>query len=187
MNLCALLKAEIIKKKKKKKNSQPLKWQKKVIFALLKPSKLISRKIWVTREINFEDSTTAKSAINTHFKTLNLDFYEFLHFLNARNLPNKRKLQPLKWQKTPVFKLLAPSDLISRKIWLIENSWNVHIVYIPSMDNLAHPKSFQTIGAKLMAMGLLVRIAIPMRIPRNRKCWDFVGVRSSAFNRYLSL
>ena len=37
----------------------------------------------VLREINFEDSTSAKSAILTHLQALNFDIYEFLHFLKA--------------------------------------------------------------------------------------------------------
>ena len=39
----------------------------------------------ILREINFEDSWSAKSAILTHFEALNLDFYEFLHFLKAKS------------------------------------------------------------------------------------------------------
>ena len=35
------------------------------------------------REINFEDSWSAKSTILTHLEALNYDFYEFLHFLYA--------------------------------------------------------------------------------------------------------
>ena len=35
------------------------------------------------REINFEDSWSAKSTILTHLEPLNFDFYEFLHFLKA--------------------------------------------------------------------------------------------------------
>ena len=37
----------------------------------------------ILREINFEDSEGAKSAILTHLKALNFDFYVFLHFLKA--------------------------------------------------------------------------------------------------------
>ena len=35
------------------------------------------------REINFWDSRNAKSAIFTHLEALNLDLYEFLHFLKG--------------------------------------------------------------------------------------------------------
>ena len=34
----------------------------------------------ILREINFEDSRSAKSAILTHLEALNLDFYDILHF-----------------------------------------------------------------------------------------------------------
>ena len=37
----------------------------------------------ILREINFEDSWSAKSAILTHLEALNFDFYEFLHILKA--------------------------------------------------------------------------------------------------------
>ena len=37
----------------------------------------------ILREIKFEDSRSAKSAIFTHLEALNFDFYEFLHFLKA--------------------------------------------------------------------------------------------------------
>ena len=36
----------------------------------------------ILRGINL-DSSSAKSAILTHLETVNLDFYEFLHFLKA--------------------------------------------------------------------------------------------------------
>ena len=38
---------------------------------------------WILRAINYEDSKSAKSAILTQLEALNLDFYEFLHFLKA--------------------------------------------------------------------------------------------------------
>ena len=38
---------------------------------------------YILREINFGDSRGAKSAIFTHLEALNLDFYEFLHFLKG--------------------------------------------------------------------------------------------------------
>ena len=37
----------------------------------------------ILREINFEDSRSAKSAILTHFELLNFDFYELLHILKC--------------------------------------------------------------------------------------------------------
>ena len=38
----------------------------------------------ILREINFRDSKSAKSAILTHLEALNLNFYDFLHFLKAQ-------------------------------------------------------------------------------------------------------
>ena len=35
------------------------------------------------QEINFEDSRSAKSANLTYLEAVNLDFYEFLHFLST--------------------------------------------------------------------------------------------------------
>ena len=37
----------------------------------------------ILREINFGDSRSAKPAISTHLEGLNLNSYEFLHFLKA--------------------------------------------------------------------------------------------------------
>ena len=37
----------------------------------------------ILREINFEDSWSAKSDILPHLDALNFDIYEFLHFLKA--------------------------------------------------------------------------------------------------------
>ena len=37
----------------------------------------------ISREINFRDSRSAKSAILTYFEAPNFDFYEFLHILKA--------------------------------------------------------------------------------------------------------
>ena len=34
----------------------------------------------ILREINFEESGSAKSAILTYLEAVNYDFYEFLHF-----------------------------------------------------------------------------------------------------------
>ena len=39
----------------------------------------------ILREINFEDSRSAKYAILTHSETPNYGIYEFLHFLKAEN------------------------------------------------------------------------------------------------------
>ena len=36
----------------------------------------------ILRDINLGDSRGAKFAILTHLEALNLDFYEFLHFMN---------------------------------------------------------------------------------------------------------
>ena len=37
----------------------------------------------ILREINFEESGSAKSAILTHLEAVNFDFYAFLQFLKA--------------------------------------------------------------------------------------------------------
>ena len=58
----------------------------------------------ILREINFEDSWSAKSAISTHLEALNLDFYEFLHFLKAE-IDQKNKIHSPKNGKKAVFAL----------------------------------------------------------------------------------
>ena len=56
----------------------------------------------ILREINFEDCRSSKSAILTYFEALNLDFYEFLHFLGGYILP-KIEIQSLKNCKNGIF------------------------------------------------------------------------------------
>ena len=46
------------------------------------------------REINFEDSRNAKSAILTHQKPPNFDFNKFLYFLKAEIYPNIKTQSP---------------------------------------------------------------------------------------------
>ena len=65
----------------------------------------------ILREINVGNSRGAKSAILTHLEALNLNFYDFLHFLKAE----KQNSEPLKWQKTEILQLLLYMKLISRK------------------------------------------------------------------------
>ena len=48
----------------------------------------------ILREINFEDTWSAKSAILTHLKAMYFDFYVFLHFLKAE-IDQINKIQPL--------------------------------------------------------------------------------------------
>ena len=55
------------------------------------------------REIDFGDSTSAKSAILSHFEPLNLDFHEFLHFWKAE-IHQMNKSRTLQLPKSIVFK-----------------------------------------------------------------------------------
>ena len=76
----------------------------------------------ILREINFEDSRSAKSAILTHLEALNFDFYEFLHFLKAEIYQINKIQSPYFYKKTAVLELLNSPTLISRKIWMAEKS-----------------------------------------------------------------
>ena len=58
----------------------------------------------ILREINFEDSRSAKSAISIYFEGLNIGSYEILHFLKAEIY------------QTAALELQASPKLISRKI-----------------------------------------------------------------------
>ena len=49
----------------------------------------------ILREIKFEDSISAKSAILAHFEALNFDFYYFLQFWKAE-IKQYQSLNPLK-------------------------------------------------------------------------------------------
>ena len=44
----------------------------------------------ILRKINFEKSLSAKLAVLAHLEALNLDFYNFLHFLKAEIHQNKK-------------------------------------------------------------------------------------------------
>ena len=56
----------------------------KVRFKVLSVSNSDFSITQILREINLGDCRSAKSAISTHLEALNLDFYEFLHFLKAK-------------------------------------------------------------------------------------------------------
>ena len=59
----------------------------------------------------------------THLEDLNLDFfYELLHSL-----------------KIEVLELLAPLNLISRKVWMTEKSWNFHNVILKKIIPIVGP------------------------------------------------
>ena len=53
----------------------------------------------ISREINFWDYKSAKTAILTHFQALNYDFYVFLHFLKAE-IHQIKRIQNFKMPKT---------------------------------------------------------------------------------------
>ena len=81
----------------------------------------------ILREISFEDSKSAKSAILTHLEALNFNFHDFLYFLKAA-IYQMNKFTALKMAKLAGFAILKSSKLISRKIWVIQKSWNFHTV-----------------------------------------------------------
>ena len=57
----------------------------------------------ISREINFWDSGSAKSAILTQLEALNFDLYEFLHFLNVDIYQkNPQNSKHLIWQSMAV-------------------------------------------------------------------------------------
>ena len=60
----------------------------------------------ILREIKIGDSRNAKSAILTHLEALNLEFYEFLHFLKAE----KQNSEPLKWKKTEILRQIKVGE-----------------------------------------------------------------------------
>ena len=48
----------------------------------------------ILREINFEDSRSAKSAILTDLEALNFDFHEILHFFRAEIYQSNKRQSP---------------------------------------------------------------------------------------------
>ena len=81
----------------------------------------------ILSEINFEDSWSAKSAILSHSEALNFDFYEILHFLKAE-IDQIYNIIAAEMAKPAVFALREFTTLISRKISVINKSWNFHAV-----------------------------------------------------------
>ena len=61
---------------------------------------------------------------NCHLEDLNCHFYELLHFLKFT------KLTELRAPKMAILELLVSLKLISRKIWVLEKSWNFHTLKI---------------------------------------------------------
>ena len=62
------------------------------------------------------------------WRLLDLDFYEFLHFLKAEIYQNNKTQSP-KVAKTVILEFLNSPKLISLKIWMIEKSWIFHTVH----------------------------------------------------------
>ena len=83
----------------------------------------------ILREIIFEDSGSAKSAISTQSGS---EFWFFVTFCTFWKLKFNKwtKLRALKIAKTAVLKLLDSQILISHKIWMTEKSWNFHTVFL---------------------------------------------------------
>ena len=78
-------------------------------------------------EVKFEYSRSAKSAIFTHLGLWILIFMNFFIFWRLK-FTKSTKFRAPKMAKTAILELLNFQNLISRKIWLIEKSWNFHTV-----------------------------------------------------------
>ena len=81
----------------------------------------------ILREINFEESRSAKSAILTHSRLRILILMHFCTFWRLQ-FTKWTKFTALKVAKTAIFALSESSKLISRKIWVIQKSWNCYTV-----------------------------------------------------------
>ena len=89
----------------------------------------------IFREVNVEESRSAKSSILTHLEALNCDFYEFVHF-NEDDIYKRIILKAPKIAKTAIFAILDSPKMILRKIWATEKSWNVQTMrYKQSFQN----------------------------------------------------
>ena len=75
-----------------------------------------------------------------HFWGSEFRFLWIFSLFKGWNLPIWQNSEPLKWQKMADFALLDPSKLVSRKIWMTENSWNFHSV----QPTVRFPESFAT-------------------------------------------
>ena len=82
----------------------------------------------ILREINCGDFWSTKWAILTYLETLNFYFLWIFALFECWNWPKEQNSQVPKMAKMAVFALLEPPKLISRKISVIEKSWNFHTV-----------------------------------------------------------
>ena len=85
----------------------------------------------ILRDIKFEDSSSAKSVIFTHLEALNLIFMNFCTIWRLKFTKLTKFTFP-KMEKTAFFALLESTKLISRKISVIQKSWNFHTVIFNS-------------------------------------------------------
>ena len=75
---------------------------------------------------------------NCHFNTFTgSEVWFFMNFYNFEgwNLTISTKLIATKMAKTAFLELLDARKLISRKIWMIEKSWNFHTVKLQHVEN----------------------------------------------------
>ena len=88
----------------------------------------------ILREINFVNSRSAKTAVFANLGAVN-----FVHLVNCQIPKYVPKFRETKCVKITHFPLLESQNLISRKIWVIEKSWNFHIVF-PFSEPKVSPK-----------------------------------------------
>ena len=69
----------------------------------------------ILREMNFEDSRSAKAAILIRLDALNFDLYEFLHFLKAA-ITKLIKFRAPQKSKNGRLELLVSPKMVSRKM-----------------------------------------------------------------------
>ena len=86
----------------------------------------------ILREINFEDSRRTKSAIVTHFRGYEFWFLYIFALWKAKiyQIYKIRSLRNSECGKMADFARVESPKLISRKIWVIEKSWNFHTVQL---------------------------------------------------------
>ena len=83
--------------------------------------------IQILCETNFEGSKSCKSA-NLPFLVLCILLILYISVLKKWKSSQQSELRPLKCVKMTNFALQESPNLISRKIWVIDESWNFHTV-----------------------------------------------------------
>ena len=83
----------------------------------------------ILREIKGGECRNTKSASWTHADALNFDFYKKMYTFWRLKFTKSTKFRASKMAKKEIVELQDSEKLISRKIWLLKQSYSFHTIY----------------------------------------------------------